>query len=155
MEGGSVDFEKEFLTGLAQMIADSNIAVYRPDGVYAEGEAGIVFGFWPQSPDACIVLNLTPLSDESMINFSRYILEVHARGAKGDPFGASGLAVPVFDLIHGARNLEVGKIQVTQILRNGGSPLEQDGSRRAKRADNYVVWMDTNPTQYRSINGWD
>jgi len=149
-----MSYEKDFLTGLAQMISDSSIAVYRPTGAYAAGERAVVFGGWPQAPDACIVLNYTPVTDGVMVPMGRGILEVHSRGRQGDPFGPGELAIPVFDLIHNMQNQTFGTSHVVQILRDHVAPLEQDALKRFRRVDIYYADLDAPGTTNRPSAGY-
>ncbi len=149
-----MSYEKDFLTGLAQMISDSSIAVYRPTGAYAAGERAVVFGGWPQAPDACIVLNYTPVTDGVQVPMGKGILEVHSRGVPGDPFGPSDLAIPVFDLIHNMQNQTFGTSHVIQILRDHVAPLEQDAVKRFRRVDIYYADLDAPGTPNRPSAGY-
>lgn len=151
----SENYEKDLLTGLAQMIADSSIAVYRPTGVYSSDETAIVFGGYPQSPDRCVVLNFTPVTDATMISMGRGILEIHSRGIAGDPFGPSDIAVPVFELIHNLRDWTFGTAHIIQCLRDHVAPLEQDAAKRGKRSDIYFVDYDSPSSANRTDGGWD
>lgn len=150
-----MSYEKDFLIGIAQMIADNGIAVYKSNGVYGAGETGIVFGGWPQAPDRCLTLNYTPVTDQTMAAFGRGILDIGFRGAPGDPFGPSDIAVPVFELIHGIRNHPLGTSNIIQLLRNHVAPMETDGNRRSKRFDLYTVDLDSPATAHRTAAGWD
>lgn len=145
-----MSYEKDFLTGIAQMIADNGIASYKPSGVYSAAETAIVFGGWPQAPDRCITLNYTPVTDQTMAAFGRGILDIGYRGAAGDPFGPSDMAVPVFELIHGMRQHTLGTSHVIQILRDHVAPMESDGNRRNKRFDLYYVDLASPPTEHRT-----
>ncbi|MCP1414406.1 hypothetical protein [Paenarthrobacter sp. A20] len=145
-----MSYEKDFLTGIAQMIADNGIATYKPSGAYSAGQTGIVFGGWPQVPDRCLTLNYTPVTDQTMSAFGRGILDIGFRGAPGDPFGPSDIAVPVFELIHGMRQHTLGTAEVIQILRDHVAPMETDGNRRNKRFDLYYVDLASPTTKYRT-----
>ena len=149
-----MSYEKDFLTGLAQMIADSSIATYKPSGVYAPTETGIVFGGWPQAPDACLVLNYTPVTDGVMVPMGKGILEVHSRGRPGDPFGPAELATPVFDLIHNMMDHTFGTSHVIQILRNHVAPLEQDALKRFEHVELFTIDLDTPGTTARPVAGY-
>ena len=150
-----MSYEKDLLTGIAQMISDSSIAVYKPAGAYDAAETGVVFGGWPQSPDACVVLNYTPVTDATMVPMGKGILEVHSRGSAGDPFGATEIASPIFDLIHGMTDHWFGSAHIIQLLRDHVAPLEMDASKRYKRVDIYYVDVDAPSTVNRPSNGWD
>jgi hypothetical protein len=150
-----MSYEKDLLTGIAQMIADSSIAAYNPAGFYTPGQTGVVFGIWPQSPDACVVLNATRLNTSVMIPMDRYLLEVHHRGKAGDPFGPGETSTPIFDLLHNARNITLGSAHVIQILHDHSAPMEQDATKRFKQADIYFIDLDLPATANRPDMGWD
>ncbi|MFJ4286404.1 minor capsid protein [Paenarthrobacter nicotinovorans] len=145
-----MSYVKDLLTGIAELIADSSIAVYKPNGVYGAAETGIVFGVWPQSPDRCVVLNYTPVNLATMIPMERGILEVHVRGAQGDPFGASDTAAAVRDLLQGMTAKPLGSSNIIQVLHNNSVPLVQDANRRFEHVETFILDVDTPPTQYRT-----
>lgn len=49
-------YTRQVLVGLAQLLADNDIGVYKPAG-YATSDVGIVFGAWPKTPATAIKLN--------------------------------------------------------------------------------------------------
>jgi hypothetical protein len=150
-----MSYERDLLTGLAQMIADNNIATFLADGKYAATDNGIVFGVWPQSPDRCIVLNYTSLVLATMIPMEHGLLEFHVRGRAGDPFDAKDTASALRDLIHNIHNTSIGGVAVTQILHHNSVPLVQDSNRRMEVLEQFYVDLDTAPTPNRPDNGWD
>jgi hypothetical protein len=150
-----MSYAKDLLTGIAQMISDTSIAVYRPAGAYGAAENAIVFGVWPQAPDRCIVLNYTPMVLATMIPMERGLLEAHVRGAPGDPFDAGETADAVRDLLHGVRSRTFGATNVIQILHRNSVPLVQDSNRRMEQVEQFDVDLDTPPTTNRPAGGWD
>ncbi|WJV47522.1 hypothetical protein [Streptomyces flavofungini] len=51
------------LGGLASLIAEAGLAMYRPDGVYAASEVGVLFSVAPHAPDGVIALTAYPVED--------------------------------------------------------------------------------------------
>lgn len=148
-----MSYAKDLLTGIAQMISDTSIAVYKPAGAYTAAENAIVFGAWPQAPDRCVVLNYTPVTLATMIPMERGILEVHVRGAAGDPFGATETAAAIRDLLQGIRSKPLGAANIIQILHNNSVPLVQDTSRRFEHVETFILDLDTPPTANRPDGG--
>jgi hypothetical protein len=148
-----MSYAKDLLTGIAQMISDTAIAVYKPAGAYDAADNAIVFGVWPQSPDRCIVLNYTPLVLATMIPMERGLLEAHIRGPAGDPFDAADTGAAIRDLIHGIRNTPFGTANVIQILHRNTVPLVQDANRRMEVVEQFDVDLDTPPTANRPDGG--
>jgi len=148
-----MSYAKDLLTGIAQMISDSSIAVYKPAGAYGAGDNAVVFGVWPQSPDRCVVLNYTPMVLATMIPMERGLLEFHVRGAAGDPFDAAETGAALRDLIHGIRNKPFGSANVIQILHRNSVPLVQDANKRMEVVEQFDVDLDTVPTVNRPDGG--
>jgi hypothetical protein len=148
-----MSYAKDLLTGIAQMISDSSIAVYKPADPYSAADNAIVFGTWPQSPDTCVVLNYTPVTLATMIPMERGILEVHVRGAQGDPFGATETAAAIRDLLQGVRAKPLGAANIIQILHSNSVPLVQDTNRRFEHVETFILDLDTPPTANRPDGG--
>jgi hypothetical protein len=148
-----MSYAKDLLTGIAQMISDSNIALYKPSGAYSSGDRAIVFGAWPQAPDKCIVLNYTPITLATMIPMERGILEVHIRGAAGDVFDSTETAAAVRDLLQGVRGTPLGTANVIQILHNNSVPLVQDANKRFEHVETFIVDVDSPATVNRPDGG--
>lgn len=148
-----MSYAKDLLTGIAQIISDSSVAVYRPTGAYSAAENAVVFGVWPQTPDRCVVLNYTPVTLATMIPMERGILEVHVRGTAGDPFDATETAAAIRDLLQGIRSHPLGSANIIQILHNNSVPLVQDANRRFEHVETFIVDVDTPPTVNRPDGG--
>jgi len=148
-----MSYAKDLLTGIAQMISDSNIALYKPSGAYGAADRAIVFGAWPQAPDKCIVLNYTPVTLATMIPMERGILEVHIRGAAGDVFDSTETAAAIRDLLQGIRSTPLGTANVIQILHNNSVPLVQDANKRFEHVETFIVDVDSPPTVNRPDGG--
>lgn len=149
-----MSYVKDVLTGVAQMLSDSSIAVYRPTGAYAAGERAIVFGDYPQSPDACIVLNYTPINLAVTLPMERGFLECHVRGVPGDVFDATDTAAAVRDFLQGLKGQTLGAANIIQALHQNSVPLTQDASKRFKQVELFTLDLDTPGTVNRPDAGY-
>lgn len=149
-----MSYAKDLLTGLAQMIADSSIAVYKPAGAYTATDRAIVFGAWPQSPDQCIVLNYTPITLGVMVPMERGILEAHIRGRSGDPFDATDTAAAVRDLLQGLTGKPLGTANIVQVLHQNSVPLVQDALKRFEHVELFTIDLDSPGTPNRPDAGY-
>jgi len=150
-----MSYARDLLTGIAQMISDSSIALFRPNGVYSAAENGIVFGGWPQSPDRCVVLNYTPVRLGTEVSMEKGLLEAHIRGGFFNPSSATDTATAVRDLLHNTRNKPLGTANIIQLLHNNSVPLVQDGNRRYEHVEVFTIDLDTPATANRTAAGWD
>lgn len=149
-----MSYVKDVLTGLAQMLSDSNIGVYKPAGAYASTDRAIVFGGWPQSPDACIVLNYTPITLGVMVPMERGILEAHIRGKAGNVFDATDTAAAVRDFLQGLTGQPLGTANIVQVLHQNSVPLVQDSLKRYEHVELFTLDLDTPGTTARPDAGY-
>lgn len=149
-----MSYVKDVLTGLAQMLSDSNIGVYKPTGTYAATDRAIVFGVWPQAPDQCIVLNYTPITLGVMVPMERGILECHIRGRPGDVWDASDTAAAVRDFLQGLTGQPLGTANIVQVLHQNSVPLVQDSVKRLEHVELFTIDLDTPGTPVRPSVGY-
>jgi hypothetical protein len=149
-----MSYVKDVLTGLAQMLSDSSIGVYKPTGTYASTDRAIVFGMWPQSPDACIVLNYTPITLGVMVPMERGILEAHIRGEAGNVFDATDTAAAVRDFLQGLTGQPLGTANIVQVLHQNSVPLVQDSLKRFEHVELFTLDIDTPGTTARPDAGY-
>jgi hypothetical protein len=149
-----MSYVKDVLTGLAQMLSDSSIGVYKPAGTYASTERAIVFGVWPQAPDACIVLNYTPVNLGVMVPMERGILECHIRGSAGNVWDASDTAAAVRDFLQGLTGKPLGTANIVQVLHQNSVPLVQDALKRFEHVELFLLDLDTPGTPARPSAGY-
>ncbi|SDD86676.1 minor capsid protein [Actinokineospora iranica] len=135
--------------GLAELLADAGVALYRPTGVYRGDEVGIVLGTVPAAPSSVLVLTPYPLADDVDQADSVLGLQVRARAAGPDPRPALDLLDAVFDELHGATHLNLGGALVHLAQRTASVPLSRDQNDRYEHADTYQLTAHR-PTRYRS-----
>ena len=146
---------RDLLTGLAETIAGSGIATYRPSGTYLPTETAIVVGASPQSPDRVIMMMCVPMTDATMIPMGKWMVQFYFRGLPNNPLDVEDLGDAVFDLMHGATSMVMGSVNIIQCLRQGCVGNGQDASKRWTRIDRYMIDLDTAPTVNRPDMGWD
>lgn len=146
---------RDLLTGLAQMINDSGIAVYDPSGVYTAGQTGIIFKNVPTTPDRVVVLTAVPFTDLTMVPAGLVLVQVRTRGLPNNPLDVDDLGDAVFDLLQGLRDQTFGTVHIIQCLRKSSVPMGQDSSKRWERVDHMYTDLDFPATVNRPSGGWD
>jgi hypothetical protein len=135
--------------GLAEYLAAAGVGTYRPNGIYRDGEVGIVIGAVPASPPRVLALTPYPLVDDVDQADSVLGLQVRARSATADPREALDLVDAVFDALHGATHLNLAGSLVHLVQRTASLPMGRDQSGRFEHADTYQLTAHR-PTQHRN-----
>ncbi|MER5769552.1 minor capsid protein [Streptomyces sp. NPDC001985] len=130
-------YTADLLGGLSALLADAGLGVYRPGGIYADGETGIFHGVIPEGPDRAICLTPYPVEDTDLTDT---ITGVQVRLRAG-PETASvlDLADGVFAALHNRRALAFGSVRVALIWRQSQALLGQDPHGRTELAGNYYA----------------
>lgn len=131
-------FTTDLLTGVAQHLAASGVAVWKPSGTYTSVEVGIVLGVPTQSPPSLVALAIYRNTDHPALSDSVVGLQVRVRGSDADPRKADDLADAVFNALQGLR-ATVNGIRISYAKRDSTFPLGIDGSGRQERTDNYSL----------------
>ncbi|WP_066360260.1 minor capsid protein [Herbidospora mongoliensis] len=133
-----MSWEADFLAGLAQTLADADIATWRPDTAYAADETAIVLSVVPAAPDKVITLSL--YLDEPVPGLTDVTAAVQIRFRAGtDPNDLADMADAVYQLLHESGPHVWGVAYVTRLWRDSVAPLGQDPLGRLERADNYYL----------------
>lgn len=140
-------YTRDVLDGLAQLLADAGVGVYRPGGVYADGEVitAIGYGTRPEAPDRILWLNTYPVEDSDLTSVVTGV-QVWCR-AGPDPLDITDLADAVFAALHNRQRLNFGTTQVALIWRQSQALLGQDAHGRQELTANYYV-RATRPAPY-------
>ncbi|MGW3572176.1 minor capsid protein [Streptomyces sp. NPDC000941] len=133
----AVSYTPDLLDGLAQLIADQGIAVYRPDGVYTVSETGLTVAVMPDNPDRIVALTAYPVEDTHLTDAITGV-QVRVRASR-DPREADQLADALFDLLHGREHFVAGGIHIGLCWRQSQGPLGQDQLGRMELAANYYL----------------
>lgn len=144
-----MSYVKDLLTGVAQLLNDAGVGVYKATGAYASTDRAIVFGDYPQQPNQCLVLNYTPAVLDVVSSEELGTLECHVRGAPGDSWDTVDTAAALRDALGGITQRAFGTANVIQLLHSNSVPLSQDDLKRATQAETFQVNLETPSTAYR------
>jgi len=134
-----VGFTASLLTVVAQLLASTGVAVWKPTGAYTDSEVGIVLGVPTQSPPAQVALAAYGTSDDPALSDSVVQMQVRMRAAGADVRKVDDLADTVFDALQGLRGATVGSGRLVYARRHSTLPLGVDGNGRFERTDNYTL----------------
>ncbi|MEU2111822.1 minor capsid protein [Streptomyces sp. NPDC019507] len=137
---------RALLEGLAALLADAGLGVYRPGPgeVYAADETALGFGAMPDTPDRVIWLNPYPVTDTDLTDA---VTGVQFRMRAADPMALLDLADAVFGELHNRQNLAFGALRVALLWRQSQALLGQDATGREELTANYYV-RSTRPAPY-------
>jgi hypothetical protein len=140
-----VTYTRTLLEGLAALLAEAGIGVYRPGGIYTDGETAIGYGAIPDAPDRIVWLNPYAVEDTDLTDV---ITGVQLRMRTGpDPLDVGDLADAVFGELHNRQGLALGPVRVALIWRQSQALLGQDTHGRQELTANYYV-RATRPAPY-------
>lgn len=143
-----MSWTKTLLHGVAAYLADGDVGLWHPDGSpYQAGSTGIVVGKMPQAPDRIVALRDYPVSAHPGLSNVVTGLNVRCRGGT-NPDDATDLDDAVWQLLHGARDLNLGGVLVAQVLHQAGSEMPTDANDRYVRTSNYYLDADR-PNDWR------
>ncbi|MER7047729.1 minor capsid protein [Streptomyces jumonjinensis] len=130
-------YTSDLLAGLSQLIAAAGLGVYRPGGIYTDGETGIFHGVMPEGPDRAVFLSPYPVEDSDLTDA---ITGVQVRLRAGpDPTAVLDMADGVFAALHNRCQLDFGTVRVSLIWRQSEALLGQDQHGRTELTSNYYA----------------
>ncbi|MEV5509049.1 minor capsid protein [Streptomyces orinoci] len=131
-----MSYTVDLLDGLARLLHEQSVGVYRTDGPYAASETAITIDATPPTPDRVICLSAYPVTESSALTDTTTGIQVRTRGGL-DPRDVTALDDAVFDVLHGAGPFQWGAAHVQLIFRASAAPIGADSSGRAERSSNY------------------
>jgi hypothetical protein len=132
-----VGHTSSIVTGLAEFLAAEGLGVFRPDGVYADGETAIYLHRMPESPDKAYAITPYPVEDTGLTDVTDG-LQIRMR-AGPDPSEVLDMADAVRDLLHMRENTLVGGVRLSLIWRDSQAPMGQDPHGREELTSNYYA----------------
>lgn len=145
---------EELLYGLAELLADAGVGVWRPDGpAYTAGEVGILLEDLLEDPDELVVLNSYDLDRAAFgipaeVPVDAVAIQIRTRTAPGIA-GSRRLDDAVYDLLEGAERLDLGNgVVLCNVYRNSAGPLGRDAQDRRERVSNFYALVER-PTAHR------
>lgn len=132
-------FTSDLLTGLAEHLANAGLGLtWRPTGVYATSEIGILLQTIPTTPDRVVVLAPYPVTAGPRSDVVQGV-QVRCRAAPGPPNPVLDLDDAIYQVLHGAENLRLGPVLVAHAWRTSAAPLGPDQNRRHETSSNYYL----------------
>lgn len=128
-------YTSSLLDGIAGLLAEAGVGVFRPDGVVADPETGIFRGVMPDSPERALGLTAYPVEDSDLIDAVTGV-QVRMRAGR-DPDAIDDLADAVFDVLHNRRHYELGDVKVVLSWRQSQAWIGQDTRQRMELTANY------------------
>lgn len=123
--------------GLARLLAQARIGVYRTDSPYTADETGIFIASMPDAPDRAICLAPYPIEDTDLTD-SITAVQIRIR-AGVDPFDALATSDQTRDLLHNRRRFYLGAVSVALCWRQSQASLGADVHGRQELAANYYL----------------
>lgn len=132
-------FTSDLMTGLAEHLAQAGLGLtWRPTGVYAATETGILLQTVPPTPDRVVVLAPYPVTAGARSDVVQGV-QVRCRAAPGSPTPVLDLDDGIYAVLHGAENLRLGSVAVAHTWRASATPLGPDQNRRHETSSNYYL----------------
>ncbi|MCX4672405.1 minor capsid protein [Streptomyces sp. NBC_01381] len=131
-----MSFLSEIVDGLARLLDERAVGVYRPDGIYAAGETAITDTVMPDGPDRAIVLTAYPVTESAALTDTVLAVQVRTR-AGPDPREVGALDDDVFAVLHASGRHTFGTARITLIYRFSSGSLGADANGRQERTSNY------------------
>lgn len=132
----------DLCTGLAQMLNDNGVGVYKPAGGYVPTDTAIFIKNLGESPDRAIAITAYATVDDPKINNTKFRVQFWTRGVPNNSLDVDDVADAIFLLLQGMEHVQFGTVHVVQALRVSSSSLGTDTNSRTERSDNYE--FDTN-----------
>jgi hypothetical protein len=128
-------YTSSLLDGIAGLLAEAGVGVFRPDGVVEETETGIFRAVMPDQPDRALGLTAYPVEDSEHTDA---ITGVQIRMRAGqDPDAIDDLADEVFDALHNRQHYVCGGIHVALSWRQSQAWIGQDAHGRMELTSNF------------------
>ncbi|RLU85885.1 hypothetical protein CTZ27_26320 [Streptomyces griseocarneus] len=131
-----MSYTVDLLDGLARLLHEQGVGIYRPEGAYAPGETAITIAATPPAPDRVICLTAYPVTDSPVLTDTTTGVQVRTR-AGADPREADTLDDLVFSVLQSAGPYLFGTVPVQLITRISAAPIGADSSGRMERTSNY------------------
>ncbi|MFE7017557.1 minor capsid protein [Streptomyces sp. NPDC057651] len=133
-----MSFLVDLVDGLARLLDAQAVGVYRPDGLYADGETAITDTAMPPGPDRAVVLTVYADAGSAALTDTTVSVQVRTRAGQ-DPRDVADLDDAAYTVLHAAGPLNVGGIPVNLIYRTSTASLGADANGRHERTSNYSV----------------
>lgn len=127
----------QLMTGLAELMEEAGLGVYRPDGVIEDYEVGIYLHRMPEGPDKAYALTPYPVEDTGLADVIDGI-QIRMR-AGPNPTEVLDMADAVRNLLHMREGTTFGELRVSLFWRQSQAQMGQDTHGREELTSNYYA----------------
>ncbi|WP_371677912.1 minor capsid protein [Streptomyces sp. NBC_01276] len=128
----------DLLDGLARLLHEQGVGIYRTDGPYAAGETAITIAALPPVPDRVICLAAYPVTDSPVLTDTTTGVQARTR-AGVDPREVDALDDQVHEVLHGSGPHLLGSVRAQLVFRVSAAPIGSDSAGRWERSANFHV----------------
>ncbi|GGR71180.1 MULTISPECIES: minor capsid protein [Streptomyces] len=128
-------YTSSLLDGVAALLQEAGIGIFRPDSVIGEQDTGIFRAVMPDQPDRAIGLTAYPVEDSDLEDAITGV-QVRMRAGR-DPDAVDDLADAVFDALHNRQHYQAGGVHVALSWRQSQAWIGQDAHGRMELTSNY------------------
>jgi hypothetical protein len=128
-------YTSSLLDGIASLLADSGVGVWRPDDVIQDPDTGIFRGVMPDEPSRALALTAYPVADDDTTDAITGV-QIRMRAGR-DPDAVDDLADAVFEVLHQRRQYRLGGLYVALSWRQSQAWIGQDTQGRMELTANF------------------
>jgi hypothetical protein len=128
-------YTSTLLDGIAGLLDEADVGVFRPDDVIQDPDTGIFRGVMPDSPEKALGITAYPVADDDTTNTITGV-QIRMRAGR-DPNAIEDLADAVFDELHNRRQYRIGGLYVAISWRQSQAWIGQDAQKRMELTSNF------------------
>lgn len=128
-------YTSSLLDGIAGLLAEADIGIFRPDAVISDPDTGIFRGVMPDTPERALGLTAYPVVDDDTTNAITGV-QIRMRAGR-DPDAVDDLADAVFDALHNRRQYRINGVYVALSWRQSQAWIGQDVQQRMELTSNF------------------
>ena len=130
-----MSYTASLLDGIASLLNEADVGVFRPDGVIEDDETGIFRAVMPDQPDRAIALTAYPVQDDDTTDAITGV-QIRMRAGR-DPDALDNIQDAVFDALHNRRSYRLNGVYIALSYRQSQAWIGQDTHGRMELTANY------------------
>lgn len=130
-----MSYTSSLLDGIADLLDEAGVGVFRPDAVVSDPDTGIFRGVMPDTPERALGLTAYPVEDTDLTDAITGV-QIRMRAGR-DPDAIDDLADAVFAALHNRQHYELGGIHVALSWRQSQAWIGQDAHGRMELTSNF------------------
>ncbi|MCX4827187.1 minor capsid protein [Streptomyces sp. NBC_01016] len=130
-----MSYTSSLLGGIAGLLIEAGVGVYRPDAVISDPDTGIFRGVMPATPERALGITDYPVEDGGGTDVITGV-QIRMRAGR-DPDAIADLADAVFGVLHMREHYSAGGVDVALSWRQSQAWIGQDAHGRMELTSNY------------------